>query len=92
MSREEQFSSYAQYSSFERRHIGPTSLQENELLKALGYSDLTSFISDVVPRNIEMAKKLSDALPLPLNEVQAIDSLREIADKNLVFNSFIGCG
>ena len=92
MSREEQFSSFAQYSSFERRHIGPTSSQENELLKALGYSDLTSFISDVVPRNIAMAKKLSDALPLPLNEVQAIDSLREIADKNLVFNSFIGCG
>jgi glycine dehydrogenase len=92
MSREEQFSSFAQYSSFERRHIGPTSSQENELLKALGYSDLTSFISDVVPRNIAMAKKLSDALPLPLNEVQAIDSLRKIADKNLVFNSFIGCG
>ncbi|MEY4101548.1 MAG: hypothetical protein RLZZ567_792, partial [Actinomycetota bacterium] len=44
------------------------------------------------PLNIAMAKKLSDALPLPLNEVQAIDSLREIADKNLVFNSFIGCG
>ena len=92
MSREEQFSSYDQYSSFERRHIGPTSLQENQLLKELGYSDLASFISDVMPSNIAMTKKLSDALPLPLNEVQAIESLREIAEKNLIFDSFIGCG
>jgi len=92
MSREEQFSSFEQYSSFERRHIGPTSSQENELLKALGYSDLTSFISDVVPSNITISKKLSEALPNPLNEVQAIEALREMADKNLVFNSFIGCG
>ena len=92
MSREEQFSSYDQYSSFERRHIGPTSLQEVQLLKELGYSDLASFISDVVPTNIAMTKKLNDTLPLPLNEVQAIESLREIADKNLNFDSFIGCG
>ena len=92
MSREEQFSSYDQYSSFERRHIGPTSLQEVQLLKELGYSDLASFISDVVPTNIAMTKKLNDTLPLPLNEVQAIESLREIADKNLIFDSFIGCG
>jgi len=92
VSREEQFSSYDQYSSFERRHIGPTSLQENQLLKELGYSDLASFISDVMPSNIAMTKKLSDALPLPLNEVQAIESLREIAEKNLIFDSFIGCG
>jgi len=92
MSREEQFSSFEQYSSFERRHIGPTSSQENELLNALGYSDLTSFISDVVPSNIAISKKLSEALPNPLNEVQAIEALREMADRNLVFNSFIGCG
>ena len=92
MSREEQFSSFEQYSSFERRHIGPTSSQENELLKALGYSDLTSFIRDVVPSNIAISKKLSEALPNPLNEVQAIEALRNMADKNRVFNSFIGCG
>ena len=67
MSREEQFSSYSQYESFERRHIGPTSSQEDELLKALGYKDMISFISDVVPSNIAMTKKLSDALPHALN-------------------------
>ena len=92
MSRDEQFSSYQQYESFERRHIGPTSSQENELLKALGYKDMRSFISDVVPSNIAMAKKLKDLLPDALTEVQAIQTLREIADKNELFTSFIGCG
>jgi glycine dehydrogenase len=92
MSRDEQFSSYQQYESFERRHIGPTSSQENELLKALGYKDMRSFISDVVPSNIAMAKKLKDLLPDALTEVQAIQALREIADKNEMFTSFIGCG
>ena len=92
MSREEQFSSYEQYASFERRHIGPTSSQEDEMLKALGYKDMHSFISDVVPSNIAMSKKLSDSLPSPLTEVEAIEALRAMANKNKVFTSLIGCG
>ena len=92
MSREEQFSSYEQYASFQRRHIGPTSSQEDEMLKALGYKDMHSFISDVVPSNIAMSKKLSDSLPSPLTEVEAIEALRAMANKNKVFTSFIGCG
>ena len=92
MSREEQFSSYKQYESFERRHIGPTSSQENELLKALGYTDMQSFISDVVPSNIAISKQLKDVLPEALTEVQAIEALRQMADKNELFTSFIGCG
>jgi glycine dehydrogenase len=92
MSREEHFSSYKEYEAFERRHIGPTPSQENELLKALGYDDMQSFISDVVPSNIAMSKKLQDVLPQALTEVQAIQTLREMADKNELFTSFIGCG
>ena len=92
MSREEQFSSYKQYESFQRRHIGPTSSQENEMLQALGYKDMNTFISEVVPSNIAMSKKLSEALPEPLTEVAAIDALRAMADKNELFTSFIGCG
>ena len=92
MSREEQFSSYQQYAAFQRRHIGPTSSQEDEMLKALGYKDMHSFISDVVPSNIAMSKELSESLPPPLTEVEAIEALRAMADKNQVFTSLIGCG
>jgi glycine dehydrogenase len=62
------------------------------MLKALGYKDMQSFISDVVPSNIAMTSKLSESLPPPLTEVEAIEALRAMADKNKVFNSFIGCG
>ena len=72
MSREEHFSSYKQYESFQRRHIGPTSPQEDLMLNALGYKDMQTFISDVVPSNIAMSKKLSESLPEPLTEVEAI--------------------
>ena len=92
MSREEQFSSYQQYDSFERRHIGPTTLQELDLLKALGYKDMQTFISDVVPSNIAISQKLSQVLPTALTEVEAIQTLREMANKNQLFTSFIGCG
>ena len=92
MSREEHFSSYKQYEAFQRRHIGPTSSQEDEMLKALGYKDMDSFISDVVPSNIAMSKKLSESLPSPLTEVEAIQALRSMAGKNKVFTSYIGCG
>ena len=92
MSREEKFSSFKQYESFERRHIGPTSSQEDEMLKALGYTDMHSFISDVVPSNIVMSEKLNGLLPDPLTEVEAIEALRVMADKNKVFTSYIGSG
>jgi glycine dehydrogenase len=92
MSRVEHFGSYKKYAAFERRHIGPTSTEENTILKALGYSDMQTFIADVVPSNIAMSKKLSDALPDALTEVQAIDELRQMADKNKLFTCFIGCG
>ena len=41
------------------RHIGPSITDESEMLGLLGYKDLQSFIIDVVPANIAIAKKLS---------------------------------
>jgi len=92
MSRVEHFGSYKEYAAFERRHIGPTSTEENTILRALGYTDMQSFIADVVPSNIAMSKKLCEALPEALTEIQAIEELRKMADKNQLFTSFIGCG
>ena len=92
VSRKGQLPTYEQYESFERRHIGPTSAQEDLMLSALGYKDMSSFIADVVPSNIAMSKKLSEILPDPLTEVAAIGALRAMADKNELFTSYIGCG
>jgi glycine dehydrogenase len=77
---------------FEKRHIGPSGSDEKEMLQLLGYQDLTTFISDVVPANIAKTKKLSQTLDSPKSEVAVIAELREIAAQNQVFTSLIGGG
>ena len=77
---------------FEKRHIGPSGSDEKEMLQLLGYQDLATFISDVVPANIAIAKKLSQTLDAPKSEVAVIAELREIAAQNQVFTSLIGGG
>jgi glycine dehydrogenase len=78
--------------SFEDRHIGPTSTDEAAMLKHLGYSDLTSFISDVVPSNIAITGVIEKALDSGKSEVEVIAELRSIAAENKVYRSLIGTG
>ena len=78
--------------SFEDRHIGPTSVDEAAMLKHLGYSDLTTFIKDVVPANILIKGVIEGALDHGKSEVEVIAELREIASENKVFRSLIGTG
>jgi glycine dehydrogenase len=78
--------------SFEDRHIGPTSIDEATMLQALGYSDLDSFIKDVVPANIAIKGVIEGALDSGKSEVEVIAELRSIASENKVFTSLIGTG
>ena len=80
------------YQNFEDRHIGPSAAQESEMLSVLGYSDIKSFISDVVPDNIVIEKKLSEVLDSAKSEVEVIAELRAMASENEVFTSLIGGG
>lgn len=77
---------------FAKRHIGPSSSDESEMLHLLGYQDIETFISDVIPANIHIAKKLSQVLDSAKSEVAVIAELREIASQNQVFTSLIGGG
>ena len=77
---------------FSNRHIGPTSSDEQEMLQLLGYGDIETFIRDVVPTNIQIAKRLSQTLDSAKSEVAVIAELREIASENQVFTSLIGGG
>ena len=80
------------YDAFEHRHIGPNNVQASTMLMELGYSNLKDFISDVVPNNIFISEKLENCLPEPLTESETIAALRDLASKNKVFTSLIGCG
>jgi glycine dehydrogenase len=78
--------------NFEDRHIGPTHRDESAMLKALGYADLESFISAVVPSNIAVKGVIEAAIAPGVSEVEAIAELKEIASKNKVLTSLIGTG
>ena len=78
--------------SFQDRHIGPTHRDESEMLTALGYKDLKSFISDVVPSNIAINGVIESAIGAGKSEVDVIAELRSIAGENKVFRSLIGTG
>ncbi len=77
---------------FEDRHIGPSGTQEEEMLRVLGYDNLKSFISDVIPSNIAIEKSLTETLNFSKSEVEVIAELRELAAQNQVFTSLIGSG
>jgi glycine dehydrogenase len=84
--------SYQDNEAFERRHIGPSSDQENFMLAELGFDSLDTFISKVLPASIVMAQRLSEILPSPVTETEVIEELRALAAKNKVFTSMIGTG
>ena len=80
------------YQGFEVRHIGPSASQEEEMLRVLGYDNLKTFISDVVPSNIAIETSLSKTLDSAKSEVEVIAELRSLAEQNQVFTSLIGSG
>ena len=80
------------YDAFERRHIGPTSVDEMLMLQALGYSDLESFIKDVEPGNIAIKGVIENSIGVGKSEIEVLAELRAIASENRVFSSLIGTG
>ena len=76
--------------TFVRRHIGPSADEIEKMLKELGFSTLDQLITEAVPGNIRLNRKLE--LPLAQSEYTALAQLKEIAAQNKIFRSFIGMG
>ena len=77
-------------SSFQQRHIGPGADEVQQMLDVLGLPCLEDLIDQTVPQAIR--QKLSLKLEGDRTEYAALAQLKEIADKNQVFRSFIGMG
>ncbi|MEO6472770.1 MAG: aminomethyl-transferring glycine dehydrogenase [Aeromicrobium sp.] len=75
---------------FESRHIGPSSSQQAEMLKLVGYDSLDSLMAAAVPHGIRTSTEM--ALPAPLSETEALSTLRELADRNFPGVAMIGLG
>jgi glycine dehydrogenase len=75
---------------FHARHIGPSQQQETEMLHALGFASRQALIKATVPAAILQEPPL--AIPAPATEIEALNELRVIAQKNHTCRSFIGAG
>ncbi|NOT07559.1 MAG: aminomethyl-transferring glycine dehydrogenase [Gemmatimonadales bacterium] len=83
-------SSSNQFGPFVSRHLGPRPADVKDMLAALGYPTLDALIDAVVPAAIRMKKPLN--LPQARSEPDALAALRDMADQNQVFRSYLGLG
>ena len=75
---------------FVYRHLGSNDAKQADLLSAIGYSDMASFINDTVPEPVRLHKELD--LPVAMSEHAALAKLRTMADDITVNKSYIGQG
>lgn len=83
------------HDGFVHRHIGPHVAGLQEMLKALGYDSMESFIDDVVPSAIRRTEPLDLCEPAgraPKGEYELLNTLKAIANKNQTWRSCIGTG
>lgn len=76
--------------SFEGRHIGPSDEDLLQMLELLGVDSLDALIGATVPQSIRMQAPLK--LEAGKAEYELLQELKEIAQENQIFRSFIGMG
>ena len=80
---------YNPYDFANRRHIGPSPAEMDEMLRAVGVRTLDELIDQTVPPSIRQSKPLTWA---PLAEHELLARMGEVAAKNKVMTSLIGQG
>ncbi|MGL1887990.1 MAG: aminomethyl-transferring glycine dehydrogenase [Reichenbachiella sp.] len=75
---------------FQHRHNAPTPQEIKEMVEIIGVSSLDQLIDETVPANIRRKSVLD--LPEALDEFSFFHAIKETANKNKVFKSFIGMG
>ena len=76
--------------TFIHRHIGPSEADIQEMLSALGYSDLESFTDAVVPESIRVRTPLK--VGEARGEHELLTAFKAVADRNKIVRSCIGMG
>ena len=81
---------YRPYDFANRRHIGPSPAEMEEMFKVLGVKDLEELIDQTVPQSLRQEKPLD--FGKPKSERELLWFMRQVAKKNKVFTSMIGQG
>ncbi|MEQ1877028.1 MAG: aminomethyl-transferring glycine dehydrogenase [Bdellovibrionia bacterium] len=76
--------------AFAARHIGPDRSEVEEMLKLLKVSSLNDLVEKTIPATIRQKRALQ--MRAPIEEYRMLKELREMAEKNQVFRSYIGMG
>jgi glycine dehydrogenase len=79
-----------QQNEFAGRHIGPNEHEASQMLKTIGVGSLDELIDKTVPASIRSKTTLD--IPGPVSEYQYLKELKQVAEKNKVFKSYIGQG
>ena len=81
---------YFAYDFANRRHIGPSTREMAEMLKAIGPKTLDELIDDTVPANIRQQTPLDWGRAM--SERDLLFYMHEVASKNRILTSLIGQG
>ena len=81
---------YLPYDFANRRHIGPSPAEMDEMFKVLGVDSLEALIDETVPKSIRQDAPLD--FGKPLSERELMHRMRLTASKNKVLRSLIGMG
>ncbi len=81
---------YQPYDFANRRHIGPSPAEMEQMLAKLGVSTLDELIEQTVPASIRQAEPLD--FEAPRSERELLWEMRKIAKENKVFTTMIGQG
>ena len=75
---------------FQKRHIGTSKSEEEEMVKSLGYHSLDQLIELTIPKNIRLANEMN--LPKAVSEQNLLEKLSTLGTKNKIYDSYIGQG
>ena len=76
--------------SFQLRHIGPRTKDQEQMLKTIKADSLDQLIFETIPDDIRLEKEL-DLAPA-MSEYEYLNHINELGAKNKVFKSYIGLG
>ena len=82
-------SDYNPYDFANRRHIGPSPAEMEEMLKVIGQPSLDALIDQTVPVAIRQSSPLTWA---PMTEHEVLGHMRKIGAQNVAMTSLIGMG
>lgn len=78
--------------TFSRRHFGPSPENVGHMLKSIGYNDFDEFLSATIPPHVLVKRALKVQPENGFTELQMLEHLHGLANKNKIVKSFIGKG